>query len=173
MKNKNRVKMLVNLALLVALALAVSVVEMMIPLPVPIPGAKLGLSNIVILITIYFYDFKSSLAVSVLKSFLLVLITGSVMAFFYSVAGAIFSTIAMNLSLKHAKDKFSLVGVSEIGAFFHNLGQILVAMVFMNNVKMIYYFPILVLIGVFTGFFVGLSSNYIINHMEKLNFGER
>jgi heptaprenyl diphosphate synthase len=66
-----------------------------------------------------------------------------------------------------------LVGVSEIGAFFHNLGQILVAMVFMNNVKMIYYFPILVLIGVFTGFFVGLSSNYIINHMEKLNFGER
>jgi heptaprenyl diphosphate synthase len=100
MKNKNRVKMLVNLALLVALALAVSVVEMMIPLPVPIPGAKLGLSNIVILITIYFYDFKSSLAVSVLKSFLLVLITGSVMAFFYSVAGAIFSTIAMNLSLK-------------------------------------------------------------------------
>lgn len=170
---KNSIRNIVNLALLVALALALSVMEMMIPLPVPIPGAKLGLANIIILVTIYFYDFKSSLTVSVLKSFLLVLITGSVMAFFYSLMGAVLSTISMYLSLKHGKDKFSLIGVSEIGAFFHNLGQIIVATIFMNNIKMIYYFPALVLIGVFTGFFVGLSSNYIINHLKKLNFKTR
>lgn len=169
-KNKN-MKKIVNLALLVALALALSVIEMAIPLPVPIPGAKLGLSNIIILITIYFYDFKSSLTVSVLKSFLLVLITGSVMSFFYSLLGAILSTISMNIALKQNRDRFSLIGVSEIGAFFHNLGQIIVAVIFMSNIKMIYYFPALVLVGVFTGFFVGISSNYIINHMKKLNFG--
>ncbi|MDO4672563.1 MAG: Gx transporter family protein, partial [Porphyromonadaceae bacterium] len=134
MKNKQNIRNIVNLALLVALALALSVVEMMIPLPVPIPGAKLGLSNIIILVTIYFYDFKSSLTVSVLKSFLLVLITGSVMAFFYSLMGAILSTISMYLSLKHTKDRFSLIGVSEIGAFFHNLGQIIVAVIFMSNI---------------------------------------
>ncbi|MDD7305180.1 MAG: Gx transporter family protein [Peptoniphilaceae bacterium] len=167
---QNSIRNIVNLALLVALALAVSVVEMMIPLPVPIPGAKLGLSNIIILVTIYFYDFKSSLTVSVLKSFLLVLITGSVMSFFYSLLGAILSTISMYFSLRYSKDFLSLIGISEIGAFFHNLGQIIVAMIFMNNVKMIYYFPALVLIGVFTGFFVGLSSNYIIVHLKKLNF---
>lgn len=167
---KDSIRNIVNLALLVALALALSVIEMMIPLPVPIPGAKLGLSNIIILVTIYFYDFKSSLTVSLLKSFLLVLITGSVMAFFYSAMGAVLSTISMYLALKYSNDKFSLIGVSEIGAFFHNLGQIIVATVFMSNIKMIYYFPALVLIGVFTGFFVGLSSNYIINHLKKLNF---
>lgn len=165
---KNSIRNIVNLALIVALALALSVIEMMIPLPVP--GAKLGLSNIIILVTIYFYDFKSALTVSVLKSFLLVLITGSVMAFFYSLMGAILSTISMYLALKHFKNRFTLIGVSEIGAFFHNLGQIIVATILMDNIKMIYYFPALVLIGVFTGLFVGLSANYIINHLKKLNF---
>lgn len=168
--NKNSIRNIVNLSLLVSLALALSVIEMMIPLPVPVPGAKLGISNLIILVTIYFYDFKSSLIVSVLKSFLLVLITGSVMSFFYSLLGAILSTIFMYISLKYKKELFSLIGVSEIGAFFHNLGQIIVAIIFMNNIKMIYYFPVLVLIGVFTGFFIGLSANFIINHLKKLGF---
>lgn len=38
----------------------------------------------------------------------------------------------------------------------------------MQNIKMFYYFPVLVFIGIFTGFFVGLSSNFIIEHLKKL-----
>lgn len=167
MKN-NRLKVYINLALLLALSLAVSLIESAIPMPVPIPGARLGFSNIIILVSICLYDYKKALCVSVLKSFLLVLITGSVMSFFYSFVGAIFSTTAMYFSLKKVNDDFSLIGVSEIGAFFHNLGQILVAIFFMQNIKMFYYFPVLVFIGIFTGFFVGLSSNFIVEHLEKI-----
>lgn len=167
MKN-NRLKVYINLALLLALSLAISLIESAIPMPVPIPGARLGFSNIIILVSIYLYDFKKALCVSILKSFLLVLITGSVMSFFYSFVGAIFSTTAMYFSLKKVDDDFSLIGVSEIGAFFHNLGQILVAIFFMQNIKMFYYFPVLVFIGIFTGFFVGLSSNFIVEHLEKI-----
>ena len=167
MKN-NRLKVYINLALLLALSLAISLIESAIPMPVPIPGARLGFSNIIILVSIYLYDFKKALCVSILKSFLLVLITGSVMSFFYSFVGAIFSTTAMYFSLKKINDDFSLIGVSEIGAFFHNLGQILVAIFFMQNIKMFYYFPVLVFIGIFTGFFVGLSSNFIVEHLEKI-----
>lgn len=167
MKN-NRLKVYINLALLLALSLAVSLIESAIPMPVPIPGARLGFSNIIILVSICLYDFKKALCVSILKSFLLVLITGSVMSFFYSFVGAIFSTTAMYFSLKKVDDDFSLIGVSEIGAFFHNLGQILVAIFFMQNIKMFYYFPVLVFIGIFTGFFVGLSSNFIVEHLEKI-----
>lgn len=159
---------IVNLALLVAMALAVSLIEQMIPLPVAIPGAKLGLSNIVILTTICLYDFKASMTVSILKSFLLMLVTGSVSSFLYSLTGAVLSTIAMNLAVKKVGQDFSLIGVSEIGSFFHNFGQIIVAITVMNNIKVIYYFPLLVLIGVFTGYFVGLSSNYIVKHMKKI-----
>lgn len=161
-----------NIALLTAMALAISLLEHMIPLPVPIPGAKLGFSNMIILITLYMYGFKSALIVGVLKSFLLMLITGSVSAFFYSIAGAILSAIAMAISLKYLSKITSFIGISEIGAFFHNLGQILVAMVFMDNVKMIIYFPALVIMGVFTSFFVGLSVNYVTSHMKKLNLGD-
>jgi len=161
-----------NIALLTAMALAISLLEHMIPLPVPIPGAKLGFSNMIILITLYMYGFKSALLVGVLKSFLLMLITGSVSAFFYSIAGAILSAIAMAISLKYLSKITSFIGISEIGAFFHNLGQIIVAMVFMGNVKMIIYFPALVIMGVFTSFFVGLSVNYVTSHMKKLNLGD-
>ena len=161
-----------NIALLTAMALAISLLEHMIPLPVPIPGAKLGFSNMIILITLYMYGFKSALLVGVLKSFLLMLITGSVSAFFYSIAGAILSAIAMAIALKYLSKITSFIGISEIGAFFHNLGQILVAMVFMGNVKMIIYFQALVIMGVFTSFFVGLSVNYVTSHMKKLNLGD-
>lgn len=161
-----------NIALLTAMALAISLLEHMIPLPVPIPGAKLGFSNMIILITLYMYGFKSALLVGVLKSFLLMLITGSVSAFFYSIAGAILSAIAMAIALKYLSKITSFIGISEIGAFFHNLGQILAAMVFMGNVKMIIYFPALVIMGVFTSFFVGLSVNYVTSHMKKLNLGD-
>ncbi|KWZ98477.1 MAG: Gx transporter family protein [Anaerococcus vaginalis] len=167
MKN-NRLKVYINLALLLALSLAISLIESTVPMPVPIPGARLGFSNIIILLSICLYDFKKALCVSVLKSFLLVLITGSVMSFFYSFVGAIFSTTAMYFSLKKVNDDFSLIGVSEIGAFFHNLGQIIVAIFFMQNIKMFYYFPVLVFIGIFTGFFVGLSSNFIVEHLKKI-----
>lgn len=166
--NKKYLKIYVNLALFTALSLAISLIESMVPMPVPIPGARLGFSNIIILIAIYFYDYKKALTVSILKSFLLVLITGSVMSFFYSIVGAIFSTSAMYFAIKKLDDDFSLIGVSEIGAFSHNLGQIIVAIFFMQNIKMFYYFPILVFIGIFTGFFVGLSTDFMIKHLEKI-----
>lgn len=161
-----------NIALLTAMALAISLLEHMIPIPIPIPGAKLGFSNMIILITLAIYGFKSSLLVGILKSFLLMLITGSVSAFFYSIIGAIFSAIAMYVSLEYLSKVTSFIGISEIGAFFHNLGQIIVAIIFMSNVKMIIYFPALVIMGVFTSFFVGLSVNYVIDHMKKINLGD-
>lgn len=165
-------KKVTNIALLTAMALAISLIEHMIPIPVPIPGAKLGFSNMIILLTLYFYGMKSALLVGVLKSFLLMLITGSVTAFFYSFAGAVLASLGMGLSLKLLNRFSSFVGISEIGAFFHNLGQILVAAIFMGNIKMLIYFPALVMMGVFTSFFVGLSVNYVASHMEKLNIGD-
>ena len=71
-------KKVTSIALLTSMALAVSLIEHMIPIPVPIPGAKLGFSNMIILLSLYFYSLKSALVVGILKSFLLVLITGSV-----------------------------------------------------------------------------------------------
>ena len=169
---KTNVRKITNLALLTAMALAISLIEHYIPLPIPIPGAKLGLSNIVLLVSLYFYGLRAGLVIGILKSFLLVLATGMVTSFFFSAMGAILATISMHISLKFLDKSLSFIGVSEIGAFFHNFGQILVAAFVMGNIKMYYYFPLLVFIGTFSGFFVGLSSNYIIKHMEKIGISK-
>ena len=164
------IRKITTMALLVAMALAISLVEHFIPLPIPIPGAKLGLSNIILLVSLYFYGLRAALLIGVLKSFLLVLATGMVSSFFFSVAGAILASFSMSISMRYLNKSLSFIGVSEIGAFFHNFGQVLVSAIVMDNIKMYYYFPLLVFIGTFSGFFVGLSSNYIIKHMEKIGF---
>ncbi|MCI5839742.1 MAG: Gx transporter family protein [Peptoniphilaceae bacterium] len=163
-----KTRKMVVLSLMVSLALAISVLELSIPIPIPIPGARLGFSNIIILTVICMYDFKSSITVSILKSVLLMLVTGSVSSFLYSFVGSLLSTFTMYLSVKFLQKYLTLVGVSEIGSFFHNFGQILVASFVMDNISIFYYLPMLIIIGIFTGFFVGISTNFLTQHFHKI-----
>ena len=71
----NKTKHMIFLSLLVAGALALSVLENMIPLPFIAPGARLGLSNIVILSTLILFGFGDAMIVGLLKSVLLMLIS--------------------------------------------------------------------------------------------------
>ncbi len=164
------VKKLATLSLLVSLALAISLVEQYIPLPVGVPGAKLGLSNMIILSTSVIFGFKEMLTVATLKSILLLFITGSVTGFWYSFSGAIVSSIVMGISKKYMMPPFSMVGISELGALGHNAGQITVACVIFSNYKLYYYLPVLTLFGVFTGYFVGLSTEYITKHLNRVDY---
>ncbi|MEB3429884.1 Gx transporter family protein [Citroniella saccharovorans] len=161
-------KKLSFLSLMVAMALSLSVIESLIPLPFIAPGVKLGISNIVILICIVFFGFKDSLIVGVLKSILLMLVTGAVTSFFYSLAGSLLSVISMNFAYKKIKS-LSLIGVSLIGSSFHSIGQLLVASIMLENIKMFNYLPILLLVGIFSGYFVGISSIFTCEKLKKIN----
>ena len=165
-----RLNKMIFLSLLVSIGLALSVLESAIPLPVTIPGAKLGLSNMVILVTLVIFGFKEALIVGILKSTVLVLVTGSVSSFFYSLSGAIFSCIAMFIVYKYFTNIFSLIGVSIFGAVAHNIAQVTVATVMMNNLRIYSYLPILLLLSLFTGYFVGISSIFISDNL-KTNLG--
>ncbi|MBC7088396.1 MAG: Gx transporter family protein [Tissierellales bacterium] len=157
---------LIFISLLVSVGLALSVLESSIPLPIPIPGAKLGLSNIVILVTLVVFGFKEGLLVAVLKSVLLMLITGSVTSFLYSLTGAVLSCIAMYITYRYFTKIFSLIGTSVIGAAFHNFGQVTVAAIILNNVMIYTYLPFLLLMSLFSGFFVGLASHYVVKNLR-------
>lgn len=162
-----KLRKLIFLSLLVSIGLALSVLEAAIPLPVAIPGARLGLSNMVILITLVMFGFKEALVVGVLKSIVLVLITGSVSSLMYSLTGGVLACIAMFIGYRFFSSIFSLIGVSILGAVGHNFGQVSVAVLIMNNIKIYSYLPILLIMSLFTGYFVGLSSIYITNNLEK------
>lgn len=155
------------LSILVSVGLALSVLESAIPLPIAVPGARLGLSNMVVLVTLVVFGFKEGLVVSGLKSIVLMLVTGSVSGFIYSFAGAILSCLAMQIVYKYFSNIFSLIGVSIFGALFHNFAQVSVASLMLNNIKIYTYLPFLMLISIFTGYFVGLASKYIIKNLQK------
>lgn len=166
---------IIFLSILTVLALIISLFESIIPIPFIVPGMKLGLSNIVILVTLVCFGFKDTIVVAMLKSVLQVLVTGMVSSFLYSFIGVIFSVISMGFILKINKKNnyLSLIGISEIGAFAFNIGQILVASIILNNYKIFSLLPFLVFTGIFTGYFVGIAATFISNKLKKvLNFND-
>lgn len=162
-----KIKKIIFLSLLVSIGLALSVLESAIPLPIAVPGAKLGLSNIVILVTLVVFGFKEAFVAGVLKSIVLVLVTGSVTSVLYSLSGAVLSCITMAIIYRYFSNIFSLIGVSIFGAVAHNFGQVSVASLMMYNIRIYSYLPILLLMGLFTGYFVGLASIYVSKNLQK------
>ncbi|SDK58476.1 Gx transporter family protein [Natronincola ferrireducens] len=166
-------KKLVHLAMLTSLGLALHIVEGFIPNPFIgiAPGAKLGLANIIGLITLVIYGIKYALAVNLLRSFIAGIATGAVTSMMYSMAGALISTLLMWIVYKMFNKYFSLVGVSVFGALGHNVAQLTVAALIINNPRIYVYLPIMMLASIFTGIFIGITANFTLSkakiHLER------
>lgn len=162
--------------ILTAGAIIIGIIESFIP-SVGIPGVKLGLANIVILITLYELGIIEALFVNLTRVFIVGLLRGTIftMGFFMSLTGAIFSLGIMILFYLLIK-KFSIIGVSVIGAIFHVVGQILVAWLFLSTPYILYYLPVIAISAIITGIGVGLVANLVIKtgvikkQREKYNF---
>lgn len=158
------------IALLVAQALVLYMVEMLIPVPFIAPGAKLGLSNIITVVAICILGFKDTLKVVLLRVLLSTFFGGTLSSLLYSLSGGLLSLIAMTLMYKLGEDKISLIGVSIIGAIFHNIGQIIVSILVISNVKIALYLPVLLVLSLGTGIFNGITSSFLLKHLRKINF---
>ena len=157
--NKN--KKLANMAMLVALAMIFSYVESLIPINFGIPGMKLGVANLVTVTGLYFLEFL----VVVMRILLTGFLFGNGMSIVYSLAGGILSFLVMAL-MKRLKG-FSVAGVSIAGGVSHNIGQIIVASVVVENLKLIYYLPALLIAGTVTGFVMGMISKKLLPIVKR------
>lgn len=158
-------KYIAYLGLLLTLALILSYVESLIPVFVSIPGVKLGLANLVVLICLYAYQTKYAFLISGMRVILAGLLFGSMFSILYSLSGAFFSLIVMLLAKKVFK--LGILGVSVLGGVFHNMGQLLVAMMVVSNYRISYLFPYLLLSGVLTGAFIGFIANSVMSYLKK------
>ncbi|MDO9535075.1 MAG: Gx transporter family protein [Bacillota bacterium] len=162
---RGRTFKMVYLALLVAFAVAVHTVEASIPVPIPVPGAKLGLANVITLLTIVFYGYRSGLIVASLRSIIGSFLIGNFMGFgFYlSFSGAVLSSLVMGLfMILYRREKVSLVSVSLAGAVTFNVVQLALASVMVQNILLFRgYLPFLLLLAVPTGIFTGLAVTYL------------
>lgn len=151
--------------LFAALAILMGYVEMLIPLPLLVPGMKLGLANVIIVIVLYHMDIKSAFFISLVRVLMSGLLFQGFAGLLYSLAGALLSLGVMALLKKTGK--VSITGVSVMGGVFHNVGQIIVAAAVVENIKMAYYLPFLLVTGVVTGFVIGAVARLALGYLQR------
>ena len=149
-----------------ALAMIFSYVEVLIPINLGIPGIKLGLANLVVVVTLYTMGVPMAFAVSMIRIMLVSMTFGSFSAMLYSMAGGILSFCGMALLKK--VPNFSVIGVSLLGGVLHNTGQLLVAMAVVENINLIAYLPPLMIAGMVTGILIGIVSAQVIPRIKKV-----
>lgn len=165
---KMTTKKTAQLGVYIALAMILSYVESLIPFSFGVPGIKLGLTNVVTVIMMYTYGIPGALGVAVLRAFLSGFMFGNAFSIIYSVAGCALSFIFMYILKK--TNHFAIISVSAAGGVMHNVGQLIVAANVVKTYSVIYYAPVLIIAGVFTGIIIGIVSDEIVkrigNRME-------
>lgn len=149
-----------------ALALIFSYVESLIPIQIGIPGMKLGLANLMIVIALYKMSLKETYLLSITRVVLSGFLFGNMFAILYSFAGGLLSLTVMAV-LKKAGG-FSVMGVSIAGGVFHNIGQLIIAMIVVETFSVAYYIPVLLIAGVITGLLIGIAANETLKRIKEL-----
>lgn len=162
---------LVYIALLAAQAVIISLLERAIPFPFAIaPGAKLGLANIITCMALYTLSTKDAGKVVMIRIVLATLLGGTISSFMYSASGALLSFIGMWGIKKLGPSRVSLIGVSMTGAILHNVGQLVIASWIASTWTVLLYLPVLSFIGILSGIATGIVANYLLSHIEKLQY---
>lgn len=156
--------------MLSALALVLSFLESLIPFQPGLPGIKLGLANLVIVFALYRMNVHSALLINTVRILLASLLFSGLFGLLYSAAGAAASLTAMTLLLQINRKReqagksilFSIFGVSMTGGVFHNLGQLLVAILFLSSLNLIYYLPVMIISGIVMGLINGMIARLLL-----------
>ncbi len=153
--------------MLAAVVLVLSVLENMIPdFPFVLPGMKLGLSNIAVMFALEMCPLLSALALVAVKA-LFALVTRGATAFLMSFAGGVLSALGMYLLIHCKKPVFGALGVGILGAFAHNMGQLLVAFLLVSDA--VYgYLPLLSALSLVTGALTGLVFYVVMPSLVRV-----
>lgn len=164
---------LAAIGMLSALALVLSFLESLIPFQPGLPGIKLGLANLVIVFALYRMNVHSALLINTVRILLAGLLFSGLFGLLYSAAGAAASLAAMTLLLQINQKReqvgksilFSIFGVSMTGGVFHNLGQLLVAILFLSSLNLIYYLPVMIISGIVMGLINGMIARLLLQKL--------
>lgn len=161
LKRENREE--IYLIALVLLGLYLSLVENIIPKP--FPWMKIGLSNIAILIALEKFNSKMAIQAILLRVFIQALMLGTLFTpnFIISFTAGLISTLFMIFLYKFRK-YLSLVSISCISAFTHNVLQLIVVYFLMfrnislNSKSIIVFIVIFLFLGVVMGLITGIIA---------------
>lgn len=164
-----RTRQIIFIALLCAQGVILGLLERMIPFPFAFaPGAKLGLANLITIISLFTMSYSDSFLLMVLRLGLTTLLGGTLSTFMYSGMGALLSWIGMLLIAQLGEKRVSMIGISAAGGILHNVGQLLVASLIAQSWTVMLYLPILSFMGILAGIAVGVAANFLFEHINTL-----
>ena len=162
MEKNNR--KLALLGLFCAVAIIFGYVESLIPVFVGIPGIKLGLANLSVLFILMRYSMKEAVIVSAVRIVVIGFLFGNMFSIVYSLAGAALSLTVMALLKKYTKA--SVFAISMAGGISHNIGQLIVACLIVENRSLLFYAPVLIISGIITGFLIGYLTTETLKRVR-------
>ncbi len=165
---KTAIRKLTFSALFLALALIVSVLENMLPPLVPImPYAKIGLSNIILLMCFLLVGIWEGYIVLIIKCILASVFAANMGSLMWSLPAALVAYSVM-VGLYYCKI-FSTTAISIAGGVIHNVVQMLVAWIIVGKGVMT-FLPYMIIAGALAGLVTGIICHFIVETLkEKVN----
>jgi heptaprenyl diphosphate synthase len=157
-----------HIARMAALALGLSVLEAAIPSP--LPGVKPGLANIVILVVLARYGWRTAAWVSLMRVLAGGLLMGSFLSpgFFIGLSGALCSLAILAISQHLPQRWFGPVTHSILAAFAHIAGQLLLVYLWLiPHAGLAYLLPVFATAALVFGTVNGLIAARFIDTPES------
>lgn len=162
--NNLTTKKIALLGIFTAMALTMFIVENLLP-PLILPGAKLGLSNIFVLLTVVLIGNIEAIILVLIKTILGSLLIGNLTALMYSLSAGLVSVIISILLYKFIYPKISLICISIVSAVTHNIVQTIVFCLVTATPSYFAFMGYLGLIGILAGIVTGLITMLLIRYV--------
>ena len=157
---------LIHLAFFTAFAIAIYVIESFIPKPFPF--MKLGLANMIVLLLLVSNNIKYAFIIIIGKTVVGGFFSGLFLSptTLLSLGGSLCSFVIMAMFIK-SKVRFSIIGISVLGAVTHNMAQIAIVRSILIKENTIFYLtPLLILMGIVTGIIIGYIAKLFLDRIN-------
>ncbi len=157
-------------AILAVFATLTFMLENLFP-PIILPGARMGLSNVFILLTVILLGPVESVCVLIIKTLLGSLFSGNVSAIMYSIPAGLVS-LGVEIILIYFIKRISVLSISVFGAIINVIVQNGVFCLVTKTVEYLVFIPYLCIISAVSGLIVGYAVYLIIKKLPKKYFND-
>ena len=161
---------------MLTISIILSYVESLLPIQLYGIGVKIGLANIVTIISIYLLSYHHSLLIGILRVAILSYIFANLIYCQLSLSGFLVSFVIMAVMLKvlnvnicyiNILDKLKILIASIIGSIFHNIAQIIVCYYILGRQSIIFNLLFLLIpISCISGLIVGFLSIKLLKFVK-------
>ncbi|MCI6271637.1 MAG: Gx transporter family protein [Erysipelotrichaceae bacterium] len=164
---KNNTKKFVLVTMLSAMAITLNIIESMFFGGILPLGIRVGLANIIALITIVSLGVKEMIVVNIMRVFIGNLMRGLIFGstFWIALGGVVLSSILLIVCNKILKS--SLMFTSIVSSIAHSIGQVVVVAIFYKQPYMFAIVPYLLLSSVPMGILTGIVGKNALRLIDK------